>query len=564
MSTVIISFINTINMKKLALYYLLFLSVNAFCQEGAYKMDVPAIALGEKQNYQVLSFEALANDKYAILYMQELPASIVGDKEFRNEKYDGAYEEKDGKRLVSNSNRVIFLVRQTLSKTAAPTTDFWVVAVRELQSDMKYTMYYPPSFVHPIIKDGIEVNYSLKNLDLIKGLSPREFDALVLLGKRTYGFYTYPALRSTSKTADLVDNIKLLKSDIKQLKAALGKGDIPKEEKQLFKREVLDKARLVATRLDKKDSVQIKLYMSTNDDSHYELLKSQTYFGSVMPGFATTLVYDPTLKVSAAFGYVQLKYKDASGAKAIFLALGIDNNGDPQFWSVDAGKNTLNSFLPWLAFSNENGIYVVSRNQEKMFKPIYQYHLLKRDGSVTTLCPTSDADLGLQKSEYMYADPEKKAAQSTTGNYSPTDKVDFPVGIFDWNKSKLLFTGAKISTNNTNSVVTSYGDISVMRIDADNKIKQTYEVQQNQSSEPVYPSLLGSYKDNAYFLVNYHDKFMLKVAADKMEAEPLENSVSRLVYIGNNDCIATNQFGNMFLTKTIVGNKYTLQFFPGN
>ena len=323
---------------------------------------------------------------------------------------------------------------------------------------MKYTMYYPPSFVHPIIKDGIEVNYSLKNLDLIKGLSPREFDALVLLGKRTYGFYTYPSLRSTSKTADLIDNIKVLKSDIKQLKAALGKGDIPKEEKQLFKREVLDKASLVASRLDKKDSVQIKLYMSTND----------------------------------------------------------------------------------------------------------QYHLLKRDGGVTLLCPTSDADLGLQKSEYMYADPEKKAAQSTTGNYSPTDKVDLPVGIFDWNKSKLLFTGAKVSTNTPNSVVTSYGDISVMRIDADNKIKQMYDIQQNQSSEPVYPRLLGSYKDNTYFLMNYHDKFMLKVAADKMESEPLENNVSRLVYIGDNECIAANQFGNMFLTKTIVGNKYTLQFFPGN
>ena len=97
-----------------------------------------------------------------------------------------------------------------------------------------------------------------------------------------------------------------------------------------------------------------------------------------------------------------------------------------------------------------------------------------------------------------------------------------------------------------------------------NKIKHNYEIQENRSSEMVYPILLGKYSDKAYFLINYPNKFNLVVSENKIEAETLENSIYRLVSLPNKDVVSTSQSGSMLLAKTIVGNKYILWFFPVN
>ncbi len=558
--------------KKLSICLFLLTSVHLFGQEkNVLKMDVPVNALGENQNFQVISFEPLADDKYSILYMQELPASVVGDREFRAPTTAGAYTDtlKSGfTGFVNHSNKVIILVRQILNNTGEAVTDSWVIAVRELQSDMPYTMYFPPSFVHPVIKDAIPVTYSLKNLDRITGLSEREFGALVSVGKQKYGFYQYPASASTSRESTLGENLQALKSGFKELKAVMGKGKIalPKEEKVLFRREIVDNVRLAATKIDKKDSVEIKLYISMSSDSEYELVKSQTYFGSTNPLFATALVYDVSLNVAGAYGWVLLKFKDAGGAsKAHFLALGIDNNAEPHFWSIDAGKNSLNSFMPVFSYYNDDGINVVSRNQEKIFKPYYQYHLLKADDSAVKFYPATDTETGSEKSEFVYTEQEKKAtSSSTTQSSSNTSKTDVPSGIFEWKNHKFLFTTSKVSESTGTTVNTHYGNLSVIHINRENKITENYDIQENKSNEIVYPLLLGQYSDKAYFLVNYPNKFKLVVSEDKVETETLENSVYRLVYLPDKQYVAINQYGTMLLTKSIVGNKYTLEFYPVN
>jgi len=219
-------------MKKLLFCCFLLISIKTFAQNIAnvIKMEVPAIAMGEMQDFKVITYEPISAEKYTILYLQELPASIIGEREFKKDNQLGAYIDADLKNFVNRSNRVIILVRQTFGKTVDPVTDFWVVALRELQSDMKYTMFYPPNFVHPIIKNGVEINYSLKNLDQIKGLTEHEFEALTQVGKSMYGFYTYTERSYSSKRTDILDDIKSLKSGFKSL-AAIGKGDIPGNEK---------------------------------------------------------------------------------------------------------------------------------------------------------------------------------------------------------------------------------------------------------------------------------------------------------------------------------------------
>src|SRR6187455_1387178 len=103
-------------MKKIAVFCFLLLSLRTFGQDagGPVKMEVPEVSLGANQNYQAICFEPLAKDKFSVLYMQELPATVVGSKEFRSEKMVGAFADAETKQYVPNSERVVVLVRQTI------------------------------------------------------------------------------------------------------------------------------------------------------------------------------------------------------------------------------------------------------------------------------------------------------------------------------------------------------------------------------------------------------------------------------------------------------------------
>lgn len=553
-------------MKKLYFLCLLFLATHAFGQQAGsvVKMEVPAVAMGENQNFQALSFEPLAKDKYSILYFQELPASIAGDREFINEKMAGAFQDAEGKKFIPYSERVIILVRQTFANsTAVPTTDFWVIALRELQSDQRYSVHYPANFKHPIIGSNTTVNYSLKNLDQIKGLSPREFEALVLFGKQKYGFYQYPTPTGTVKAATLKEELEHMRSGLKAIGATFGKGDIPKNEKTLFKRELAEGIRVIGTKIDKKDSVEVKLYLSAKDDTNYELLKKQTFAGSITPNFASALVYDRSMKVAGVIGYMVLKYKNAAGEnKSNTFLMGINENSEGQFWRLDVSKNTLSSFTPEFSFIGPEGIYVVGYNNEKVFKPYYQYTLLKNDGTYTMFYPSTPTEINSEKSQFLYTDQPKNQGGYSSGSYTSESKQQIPIAILEQGKTKFILTLTKIINNTGTTTITSYGNLSVMTIDGNNKIKERYELQENKSQDIIFPRLLGQYADRSYYAVNYPNKFKLVLSEGKVENEPLETGVYRLVYMPTEDYLSTNQFGSMLLTKTAVGNKYNMEFYP--
>ncbi|MDP4663112.1 MAG: hypothetical protein NWS74_05575 [Salibacteraceae bacterium] len=559
-------------MKNLVLSCLIFSSIHVFAQEKKpVKMEVPTIALGENQNFDVLNYEAIASNEFSIMYLQELPATVISDLEFYNPAYIGAFAEKkdenDYRGFVNNSNRVLVLVRQTFGETGAAATKFWVVAVRELQSNTAYTMHYPASFIHPIIADHIPVTYSLKNVDQIPDLTEREFAALVAVGKQKYGFYEYPAVSYKSTYSTLADDLKAMKSGFKELKAVLGGGkmSLPKGENLLFKREVIDNIRLAATKVSDKESVELKIYISQSSDSEYELLASKTYDGKTNPMFASALVYDNDVKVSGAYGWTVLKPNDKDASSSIVI-MGIDENGEPNFWEINSGKNGLNSFTPTFSYTGKEGIYVVSLNRDKIFKPFYQHHLLKPDGTAETLFPTTEEEVGSEKSEYLKT--EQKAAAPSTG-YQPTSttgvtKVDVPVGIFERNNHRYLFETSKSTTTVGDMKNTQFTDLTVVHIDENNKIVEHYDITENKSSDMPYPMFLGDYSDKAYFLVNYPNMFKLVISDAKVETETVENDTYKLINQANGEYITFNQYGVMYITKSVIGNKTTLEFFPQN
>ena len=553
-------------MKKLYFLCLLFLATHAYSQNASsvVKMEVPVVAMGDNQNYQALSFEPLADNKFSILYFQELAASIAGDREFINDKLAGAFQDAEGKKYIPYSERVIILVRQTFDKTAtAPTTDYWIIALRELQSDQRYSLHFPANFKHPIIANNTTVNYNLKHLEQIKGLTTREFEALVLFGKQKYGFYQYPTPTGTVKAATLKEELEHMRSGLKAIGATFGKGDIPKNEKTLFKRELAEGIRVIGTKIDKKDSVEVKLYLSAKDDTNYELLKKQTFAGSITPNFSSTLVYDRSMKVAGVLGYMVLKFKNAAGEnKSNVFLMGLNENSEGQFWRLDVSKNTLSSYTPEFAYTGPEGIYVVGYNNEKVFKPYYQHSLLKNDGSYTMFYPSTPAEINSEKSQFLYTDQPKNQGGYSSGSYSSESKQQIPIAILEQGKTKFILTLTKIINNTGSTTITSYGNLSVMTIDGSNKIRERYEIQENKSQDIIFPRLLGQYTDKSYYAINYPNKFKLVLSEGKVETEPLETGVYRLVYMPTEDYLSTNQFGNMLLTKTAVGNKYQLEFYP--
>jgi hypothetical protein len=557
-------------MKKILLSFCVLFSLSALAQEkNVLKLEVPEIALGANQNYEVLSYEALSANEFSIMYMQELPATIMSELEFRNATSEGAYEEKAVgglKDFVRNSNRVLFLVRQTFDNTGASATKFWVVAVRELQSSVAYKMFYPKSFVHPIIADEIPVTYSLKNVDQLPDLTEREFAALVAVGKQKYGFYDYPSVTYRSSYSTLADDIKNMKSGFKELGAMLGAGNaaLPKGENLMFKREVIDNIRLAATKVSEKGSVELKLYLSQSSDSEYDLLDSKTYEGKTNPMFASALVYDNAANVSGAFGWTVLKALDKKAPSTI-VVMGIDQVGEPHFWDINSGKNGLNSFTPTFSYIGDEGIYVVSQNRDKIFKPFYQHHLLRLDGTTETLFPVTEEEVGSEKSEYLKT---SQTAAAPSSGYQPattsSTKVDVPIGIFERNNHRYLFETSKSTTTVGDMKNTQFANVKVIHIDENQKIVEHYDITDNKSSEMAYPMLLGDYSDKAYFLVNYPNMFKLVISEEKVETETIENDTYKLITQANGEYVTMNQFGIMYITRSVIGNKATLEFFPQN
>src|SRR5688572_33356654 len=356
-----------------------------------------------------------------------------------------------------------------------------------------------------------------------------------------------------------------MRSGFKEIGAVFGKSDIPKTEKMLFKTELDEGIRVVGTKIEKKDSVEVKLYLSAKGDANYELLKKQTFAGNITPNFSAALVYDRSMKVAGVIGYMVLKYKNAAGEnKSNTFLMGINENSEGQFWRLDVSKNTLSSFTPECCFIGPEGIYVVGYNNEKVFKPYYQYTLLRNDGTYTMFYPSTPAEINSEKSQFLYTDQVKNQGSGySSGSYTSETKREIPIAILEHGKTKFILTLSKIVNNTGSTTITSYGNLSVMTIDGSNKIRERYEIQENKSQDIIFPRLLGQYADKSYYVINYPNKFKLALSEGKVETEPLETGVYRLVYMPTEDYLSTNQFGSMLLTKTVVGSKYQMEFYPG-
>lgn len=549
----------------ISLFSLFFTSI--LCQEdtSSIALDVPYIKFGEKQDYEVLSFETLKDGKYSILYSQELPATVMSSLEFGGDSIVGAYEEESLKNFIPYSNRVLILVRQTFDQNSVQSTDFWVLAIRDLKSDYKYHLYFPYHFAHPIIADEIDVTYSLKYIDLIKGLTPREFEALTLLGKNKYNFYTYPEPSFTIKKPSLFENLETIKNSWKELNATLGKGNIPKEEKLLFKRKVKDKIRMVGTVKELgKDSVTVNLYVAKDDNADYESMATKSFSGDINPSFSTDIFFDENMQPIGAYGYLINKFKDSLGEKKNnILAIGLDQNGEPNFWKIDAGKNKLGSFNPEFSFLKGDELFVLSYNNEKVFKSYAQMHRFEKNGSTTSLYPTIESEINSEKFDRIKTyqrDEDLPFGQSTISGTRTT----VPFGFKSVNGSLYYFYNNKYvnASSNGESVTTTFGNLSLIRMDRDYKVKEILDIEDNRGAQPIEPELISSSTNSAFFLLHYPKKLKLTLLENAVRVENFDTKVSTLVKMINNEYVSRSTYGSLVLHKTIMGNQYKLEIFP--
>ena len=100
-------------------------------------------------------------------------------------------------------------------------------------------------------------------------------------------------------------------------------------------------------------------------------------------------------------------------APSTIVVMGIDQVGEPHFWDINSGKNGLNSFTPTFSYIGDEGIYVVSQNRDKIFKPFYQHHLLRLDGTTETL-PFSSIEICTASAGIVIAGSSGKPSAVTT------------------------------------------------------------------------------------------------------------------------------------------------------
>lgn len=544
--------------KKIAIALSIVAATNLFSQNLPVKIEIPAVCTDVNQQFGILNFEATDKGNYSILYYQPLNASVlIPGKEFVQDTGNIVFSDAKKKDAIDYSSNALLLVKQSVTEAGTASTEqVWVLAKRKMESADEYRLYFRHGFQHPIIKTNIPITLTVHNLDNVKGLSAKEFQALSMLVQREFLPPTSSSLTYSNTT--LADDITQLNSQFKALKntGLLFKGDLPKSEDVLSRYSISSEKSMVITKTKGKE-FNLKFYL-TPDYQKFECVDSIKLSGDLLL-YSVLNVYNQKAEISGAISQFTLKSKDEKGEDVSeLLTCLLNENSEIQSWKHQSGKNKSTSLQPIVCWYNDdNDLMILNTNGEKFFKPYYQLHKFSKGKQAALLFPATEEEKSSVK--FKYVKGLQAENPNGVGTVSPLPDKHIPIKFIDVNNSKYIF--AEGFKRNTTTNTDEYLDMNLYRITAD-KVTGVEDFTSYTSNFPAKINTLSQNPDQAYLMLDYPFKVQLLLKENEDIISSIESQTNRLIPVYGAGVISENNFGVLLLSKTTMGAKYTLLFYP--
>ncbi len=525
-------------------------------QQLPVSITVPPVCTDVNQQFGIISFDVNpGTGKFTILYYQVLNASVATNKEYMEEPGDYVYENSEKKRGVPNSAQVLLLVRQVVDKSGDATTDkVWVLAKRKMESADVYKMYFRKNFNHPIIKSDVEIKLTVHNLDNVEGMTDKEREQLTMFVKKEFmpeGGYNYVY---NGRANTMAEDIHKIANDFKSLGSLSMRGNLPKTEDVVTRYEIVPKKNFAITKEKGETSTIYRFYL-TADYKDYQMVDSFIITGS-MSIIGIERVYNMSTKAVGVFAAFQHKYTDsAKNDQSEIVSVVLNDNDDLGHWSHTVGKSKLSSLRPEVCWLDGKKCMVMSSNTEKIFKPYYQVHQFEMGKPAVTLFPATDEEKSSEKYENV-----KTFQVETPGSFDGTlpEKV-IPMGFVPF-ENTMYIVGQDFAKDQTTHA-DKYMAMKVYRI-KDGKLTNINSLNGYKNGVPAIINPLVENTATEALMLNYPMRIQLLMNKDKCLVSPIETTTNRLVSNEDGSFVSGNNEGLTLLSKTTMGTKYTLFYYP--
>lgn len=525
-------------------------------QDYPQQIAVPPLSSDPNQQFTVLHFDNQVKGEYSVLYYQQVGATVCRQGEFVPDTGGYVYSDKKLNDMVHGSAGVLLLKKLSFDASGKVLLDQkWILATRKFDGMGEYKLYFRRKYEHPLITNRSLLEYNIYNLDALKGLNASEMKAITELAMTFVPKEPQQVEVQQSRPRGIGDDLRDMKKQLSGINQVAGgfRGDLPSGEKVLTKFTFATE-RVFAVTKTKGDPFLLKFYV-TPDYKKFDFIDSVRVSGDVNL-VSVAPIYNTKSEPIGAFTNIHIKMKDEKGEEMTRqYSFAMDGDYKVTGWLHSLGKNKMGSMAAEFCWYEGDKLWVMSSNNERVFKPYMQLTQFVKGQPANTTFPATEEEKGTEKHIYAKTfQPEKPVGTSgvTTGN----DKEE-PLFITTVGESRYIIT--QDSRFNTTTSMREYTSINVIRVDGKGKVTNIDMMNEGsvaQNKMGIRRIIKNS--NSEYYLIPFPVMLQEAFFEDKSELSPLTQDNSVLIQRWDKDYVSETPHGALILKRSSLGSKYTM------
>lgn len=530
------------------------------------QIPVPPPHSDPNVQFTVLNIDLPAKDQFSILYYYQVSGSLLSAGEFVQDTGLMVFKDDKWKELIPNSGGAVLIKRQIIDITGKEiSTESHLLALRKLDPQATYKLYFQKNQKNPVVLNRSDITKSIYNVQDLPNMTEKEQAALVKfcaqfipLDPDKNAANNNNDYRNKRFEPTIVDDFNEMK---KQLQAIRGvrqalRGDLPRNEKVQTRFRIAGGMSFAVT-LKKEPEHYLKFYLSV-DDQTFDCLDSAKINGDVLVT-SVAEVSDMQARSVGAFTNFHYKLKDDKGEEiSRQYSFVMDAKFNIHGWIHSTGKDKLNSLSPELCWFEDNKLFVLSDNREKIFKPYAQVHQFTMGGEAKLIFPATEEEKGTEKTKY--ANTFQPMVQFNSGQVTPVPEKYVPLYVINSGTTRYFISeGVKY-----NEAIKTYEylTVKIYRFEPSGKLTNIDVLSDYRSNKPFPLTQILKKDNNEYFLLEYPVRVQLLLNPEKIELTQLTDETNFLLQFNDDGMVQKSPFGSVILKKQSIGNKMKILFYP--
>ena len=553
-------------MKKIGIIGGILLSLTSLkAQEFPKAIKVPVLSTNPNVQFTVLNYEMVSSNQFSILYYQPVYGSVLHAGEFVSDTGGVVFKDKKFNEPIVASNTALLVKKQIFdANSQLVDTKEYIFSTRALDQEGEFRLYFQKGFKHPVLDNRRVITQSIYNIQGITDFTASEMKAMVDVSRPFIpvapGQVIDNNVQRESMTNSIANDIQSMKSQFKAMKqiGVMAKGNLPGDEKILTRNGVSDKRMFVITKT-KGDNCLLKFYVS-EDLKTYDLLDTIRINGDIQITSAAA-VYNTNSEVVGAYNNFVYKYKNEAGVElSRQYTFVMDPDYSIQSWMYSVGKDKLGSVAPEICWYEGKELYVLSSNNEKIFKPYLQVHKFLPGTPPELLFPANDEEKGSTKTGFVKTyQPDPPIG---TSGIAPV--ADKSIALKMIKAGTTRYVVMQDSRYDDVAKARRYMGLDIYRIEGSGKVTNV-DLLSDYNQLTTFPMLpISKSGDSDYYLLAYPIRVQMVFSPEKCQIMPLTADNTMLIPLMDNSLISANTFGSIMLKRSLAGSDYTVLYYPKN